>query len=390
MKFLFITWDGPYVSYLDGLFLPILSALGRFGYEFHIFHFSWADPSTIQRIAKACEASGVPYRHVRIPKWPLSLGKLWTLMAAPRRIRRYIKGARISWLMPRTMMPARMVLELRRRNPGIRIVFDADGLPIEERIDFAGLRKGSLRYRMLKRIERDIIRHADRVLTRSNQAIKILTGQYGETVPFFKVLNGRDEGLFKPCPQDKTDGIRRAMGIPTDAFVVIYAGSLGAPYCVDEMKRFHEIIRRQRPDTWLVILSGSPAPWAGSMPRTVVKRVAPNEVPDYLSIGNVALAFRRQTFSMKGVSPIKLGEYFLCGLPVIASGGIGDTDEIFAGQPFCYVLDSLDEGSLGQAAGWALNARRSPTIREFGVIHFGLDAAVTAYRQALQGIKEGQ
>lgn len=290
--------------------------------------------------------------------------------------------------MPRTMMPARMVLSVKKKRPKLKIIFDADGLPIEERVDFTGLRKGSLRYRILKRIERDIIRSSDRVLTRSNQAIKILTRQYGDAVPFFKVLNGRDEGLFKPCPPTRADSIRRAMGIPTDAFVVIYAGSLGAPYCVDEMKRFHELIRRQRPDTWLVILSGSPAPWAGSMPQTVVRRVDPDEVPDHLSIGNVALAFRRQTFSMKGVSPIKLGEYFLCGIPVIASAGIGDTDEILTGQPFCYVLDSLDEESLGLAAGWALNARRSPAIREFGVIHFGLDAAVAAYRQALPGTTE--
>ncbi len=70
-----------------------------------------------------------------------------------------------------------------------------------------------------------------------------------------------------------------------------------------------------------------------------MKSVKSDEVPFYLNAADVAFALRQPTFSMQGVAPIKLGEYLLCGLPVIASKGIGDTDDILKNFQECYLYD---------------------------------------------------
>ena len=54
----------------------------------------------------------------------------------------------------------------------------------------------------------------------------------------------------------------------------------------------------------------------------------------------VITALRRSSFSMRAVAPIKLGEYLLCGLPALASPGVGDTDAIAADAGL--LLDRLD------------------------------------------------
>ena len=71
----------------------------------------------------------------------------------------------------------------------------------------------------------------------------------------------------------------------------------------------------------------------------ILKSVTSDEVPFYLNAADLAFALRQPSFSMQGVAPIKLGEYLLCGLPVIASKGIGDTENILHNFEECYLYD---------------------------------------------------
>lgn len=52
------------------------------------------------------------------------------------------------------------------------------------------------------------------------------------------------------------------------------------------------------------------------------------EVANYLSASDVALALYKQGESKQFLSPIKIGEYWACGLPVLMPAGIGDETSI--------------------------------------------------------------
>ena len=59
-RVLFVTWDGPQVSYLEGLFLPIFKALAERGYLFHVLQFTWGPSDRRSAIARACAEAADP------------------------------------------------------------------------------------------------------------------------------------------------------------------------------------------------------------------------------------------------------------------------------------------------------------------------------------------
>lgn len=120
----------------------------------------------------------------------------------------------------------------------------------------------------------------------------------------------------------------------------------------------------------------------------ILKSVTSDEVPFYLGAADLAFALRQPSFSMQGVAPIKLGEYLLCGLPVIASKGIGDTETILEQFKECYLYNhenSLPEQntSLLAFAENAIFADRNK-IRETAQQFFSLEAAAESYIRVLE------
>ena len=83
---LFITWDGPQTSYLEGLFLPIFKELVSRGYQMHVLQFTWANADVVQRSKITCEAAGIPYRSVPIWRKGGGAGPLLSAIAGRREI----------------------------------------------------------------------------------------------------------------------------------------------------------------------------------------------------------------------------------------------------------------------------------------------------------------
>jgi len=392
MRILFVAWDNPNVNYLEGLFVPIFARLGtQYGHEFHIMQFSWATDERIGFLEGFCRERGIRYTHVAVKLRPVAaIGKYLTLFRGARVLSNYIRQHDISVLMPRSFMPAKMALSIARRHPELQLVYDADGLPIEERVDFAGLRPGSLRYRELKRVEGGMIRTASKILTRTRRAVDFLVSQYKVTShKFFVVKNGRDEEFFVRRDQKQNVALRAQLNIPADAFVLVYCGSLGPQYGVDEMFTIYHQLRTGKECVYFLLLTNNPgfvqARTAGDA-HVVVRQVPFAHIPQHLSIADLAFAIRKPTSSMRGVAPIKLGEYLLMNLPVIASAAIGDTTEMLSGQDFVFLLQEHGAAQLAEAVQWARalprrNLEQRP--RSFGEQYFSLRESVVSYQTAL-------
>src|SRR5690606_2193224 len=167
----------------------------------------------------------------------------------------------INIIMPRSTMPARIAIDIMNSThlSGVKLIFDADGLPIEERVDFAGLKQGSLRYKQLKRIEKAIVEKADVILTRTHHAIAILTEQYKVSLKkFYVVTNGRNESLFNPRRVSDSGSVRESLNIPPDAEVLVYTGSLGPQYGLDQMLYIHRKLLKKNRKYHLLILTNNP------------------------------------------------------------------------------------------------------------------------------------
>jgi glycosyltransferase involved in cell wall biosynthesis len=396
VRLLFVTWDGPQVSYLESLFLPIFSGVRQHGIETSVIQFRWGSEAQREMVARECARHDIPYESVNVLHEWGAIGAALTAALGGRRIRRAVRTIRPDVIMPRSIMPAMAVLAAggRRLAP---LCFDADGLPAEERVEFGGLRQSGLFYRALKAIETAAIMQASSVLVRSDFAAQYLSDHSG--VPrdrFHTVTNGRDPSVFTPgSPSDRLRG-RRDLGISADAPLLIYVGSIGPQYSLNKMITAVRALRQRDARARLLVLTGSPEQARAVISRldetilssTIILRAAPQEVPRFIAAADAGLCFRANTLSMRAVAPVKLGEYLLCGVPVIGTGGIGDTSAAEAAGVF------VSEGMGAEAqADWIVrsvvpqrNDYRS-RARKVGLEAFSVQKSVAEYVAAISSPK---
>ena len=243
----------------------------------------------------------------------------------------------------------------------------------------------------MKSAETKMLKSADAVITRSQKAIDIHIAHIGESFrsKFSVVFNGRDKDVFAYQPHLREEVIQE-LGLK-DELLFVYAGSLGPQYCLTEMLEIFQAYAETREAKFL-ILTGNTAFAEQNIPselkpHVILKSVPAEKVSFYLNGGDVAFGLRKPTFSMQGVAPIKLGEYLLCGLPVIASKGIGDTEKILENFEECYLYDH-SIGLLPQIAQIknfvekAIFVDRN-NIAEKAQHYFSLEAAAESYLKAL-------
>jgi glycosyltransferase involved in cell wall biosynthesis len=269
------------------------------------------------------------------------------------------------------------------------ILFDADGFAADEKVEFGSLSARGPTYRILRRVEASTVRAADSVIVRSAAAARILAGRAGIGPERFHVVaNGRDETLFHPHDEATRLAVRRELGIDAAAPLAVYAGSVGPQYRFDLIRDFAEALARRRPDSRLLVLSGSPelaeAELAGAPLAPVFLRAPPERVGRYLAAADIGLAFRADSFSVQGVAPVKLGEYLLCGVPAVGNAAVGDTAAATAAGLF---FD--DSAGVDAAAQWLVDEvlpRREAfrdRARQAGLEGFSLRRSIEDYLAAI-------
>jgi len=76
-----------------------------------------------------------------------------------------------------------------------------------------------------------------------------------------------------------------------------------------------------------------------------ISKVAPSEVPKYLSAADAAISFIKPCYSKLSSSPTKIAEYLISGVPVITNRGVGDVAETIEQHKTGAVLNEFDEKS---------------------------------------------
>lgn len=397
MNILFVTWDGPQVTYLEGLFAPIFQGLRAHGFHVHVLQFTWADAARTSQTRLRCEELGVGYEVRRIWRRPRSLGALLTAVWGAVHVRNAIRRHAVDLVLARSVLPALACLLGLYRQP-TPFVFDADGLPLDEMVDFSGLSPRSLTYRVLRDVEAQAVRSASSVMTRSAAASQTLWARAGAGTPygkFFVVKNGRDVARYRDLGAPDRARVKDALGIAPGAPLIVYCGSLGPKYCLLQMLAVFRGIRESRADARLLVLTSSPEYFAAATTdamRTGVlcASAAPEAVASYLSAADLGLALIEPAYSMHAASAVKVAEYLLCGVPVIANRGIGDVDAILDTECGFIMADVNDSEAAKAAGAWFLTQAlpQRETVRRacvrLGQQHFSLEQAITSYSTALR------
>ena len=391
---LFISWDGPQTNYMEGLFLPIFNEIqNQSEFIFHIIQFTWKSEEQINVIREKADDYSIFYTAQPVYRKPnVVLGSLYSIHKGIKFIQNYIEKNDIDIVMPRSTMPAIMVNQLKNRK--FDVLYDADGLPLEERVDFLELHQGSLQYKFLKKQELKMLVNSDAVITRSKKAINIHLNTIGEKSleKFYKVINGRNICFFKPNDLARSR-IRKELNIDDDSKLFVYSGSLGPQYGWEDMIAIFSKYHEKHSTAKFLILTGNINYATKRIPleiidNVIVKNVSFAHVPHYLSASDMAFALREPKYSMKGVAPIKLGEYLLMGLPTIASKGVGDTEDILKKVPGCFIYNHHSSKSLETVLEFIekseFNLRKE--IRAIGIDSFSLEKSAASYIKPLNSL----
>ena len=81
-----------------------------------------------------------------------------------------------------------------------------------------------------------------------------------------------------------------------------------------------------------------------------VLAAAPSDVPSYLSASDAGLAFIEPCFSKLASSPTKYAEYLGCGLPIVISAGIGDSDALVTREEVGALVSNFSDREYVNAA----------------------------------------
>lgn len=397
MRVLFVTWDSGAVDYLSSLFFPTFEALAARGIAVHTLQGTWGDAQSVAAVGADAYARGLRYQAVRMPAQGRRARTPAMVARMAREIVRYVRNEAIDVIMPRAMVPGVMVQLAAPGLRGRRIVWDADGLPADERVDFAGWSPKGPRYGLMRGVERMMLHRADAIMVRTAHAARILrerAGRKGQSLQIDVVPNGRDANVYAPSSNAR-EAIRAQEGILPDAPVVISVGSLGPQYYPQEQADIVAALLSQDAQAHAVFLTAQQAQMREALTargvdlgRVILQRVPAADVPRWLAAADAGLALRKPAFSQQAVCPLKVGEYLLAGLPVIATTGVGDLDTQLDDQSSLRLHSehSMDAASIAK---WIRHiAPLSPSLqthcRTLGMQHFSLDAAVDGYVQLLR------
>ena len=196
--------------------------------------------------------------------------------------------------------------------------------------------------------------------------------------------------VFKPFSAEVREEQRKLWEIPSDAFVLLYSGSVGTNYRTDLVLKFFKKLKEKKSNAYLAFLSHSDhALIEAEITKAGVPmedcRINSSEYKDVyknLMVGDVGIIMYDLGFSVIGRSPTKLGEYWSSGLTCLSAKDIGDLKTIVSAYPNSGVLiDSLeDEEAYEKGIEEILDLKvNKEKLRAYAYDYFSLEDGVQGY-----------
>lgn len=394
---LVISYNGVLEPIVQSQVLPYLRRLGCDGYRFVLVSFEkWTRPRGRMRQAIAemrgkLARDGIRWHPLRYHKRPTVPATVWDIWCGSWTAAWLVWRHRIRVIHARASIAAIMAM-LPMRLFRCRLIYDIRGLNAEEYVDGSGWSRRSMRYRVLKRLERALMLRASENIVLSETASTLITGEH--YVPGTRHLNV----TVIPTCVDVERFARRSGNGHRGGLTVMYLGSLGTWYLLDEMVQFVAALHRAAPFAVQMRCLTQSDPrlmtsvWAraGLPPDALrVQRVEHEDVPRHVAQGDVGLCFVKPSLSKQASYPTKIGEYLACGLPVVINARLSDCDRFIERHRVGVVVDPLARSGyetacrrLGQLLeeGDALRARCRRVAEE----HLALAVGVRSYQAIYQ------
>jgi glycosyltransferase involved in cell wall biosynthesis len=311
-------------------------------------------------------ASGIHWHPIKAWKRLRSVGFWFDRSNALACARRLVADQKVDIVHCRSFLAGTLGRKLKSRN--VRFLYDMRGLWSLEKRD-----KGTIRnpwmFKVAHGLEQKLFRDADHIVSLTHAGRRHLVDA-GVDVPINVIPTCVDLEHFKR--KHKAVESPDSVGASAKSLNVVSAGTLGVGYLAEEMFRFAAILKSTWSDASFRILTGSNRKQVVSAAENAglsatclsISRVAPEVVSHELSTADVGLCFVNPTEAKVASCPTKLGEYLACGLPVVATDGVGDVSGILQSNRVGVVVQHDDESSWQNVVEQLAKLLRDPELRK--------------------------
>ncbi len=367
------------------LVLPVVHGLAERGEEVFLVTYDkpadTADAESTATVRRELERRGIRWKNLVYHKRPRNVSTAWDILRGVLFGAWWIVRHRIRVVHARTYVGGIVGWLLGLFLP-VRVVFHNEGFWPEEQLDNRIWQPTSAGYRLASWIARSMYRRADAIVALSRRARSAILSD-----PVV-ARRGRAIAVVGSCID--VDRFERRSGAAAEGDVgLIYLGSLGGRYLVDELFDFMRVAKTHVPRTRLRIATRSDR--EALLARAAARGIAPgdieigpadaDEVPALLRRHHAAVFLLAEGRSNIATSATKVGEYLAAGLPVAVTPNCGDVDLIVSETRTGTVVREHTEAAYGAALRDLLDLIRDPELpsrcREAAVRHYGLEQAVS-------------
>lgn len=402
-KVLYITYDGLTDPLGQSQVLPYLVGLSRHGYEFTILSFEKKDRFARFEnvIRKITSEAGIRWVPLSFTSRPPIISKFYDAVRLRRKAFALHREYKFDMVHCRSYVAAETGLAMKKRF-GVKFFFDMRGFWADEKKDAGTWNQDSFIFRRVyghyKKKESAFIAEADHIISLTDAGKKEILKWpcYDSSIPLSVIPCCSDMDHFSLIRAGEKEEGRRKLGLPTDAFVLSYLGSVGAWYMLDEMLAFFSVLRKEYKNArFLFITHSSPKLIRDKLPvysipeaDIMIVEASRQEVPLFTKASDINISFIKPVFSKLSSSPTKLGEVLAMGIPVIVNSGVGDVEPIVNNSGGGYVIHEFNEESYKAAveAIPALLKKDPAVIRENILPVYSLENGVQKYLQAYESV----
>ncbi|HPW66788.1 MAG TPA: glycosyltransferase [Salinivirgaceae bacterium] len=347
-RIVYLTYDGLTDSLGQSQIIPYLKGLSKLNNKITIVSAEKNEAflRKSEEIKSILDQNKIAWIPIKYTKKPPVLSTVNDIYKLSKKLKKIYKNEGFDIVHCRSYITSIVGLKFKKRY-GVKFIFDMRGFWADERIDGNIWNLSNPLYRLVykyfKNKEKEFIENADHVVSLTNTAIKTINSDFG-----VKILNTRysvipccaDLDHFQKTDKSKTDRDtwRKKLGIEQDTFVLTYLGSLGTWYLTEEMVIFFKIlVTKFCPNSVFLVVTHDnieiihKSAIKHQLPLDLIKTIHADrsQLPEILSVSDVAVSFIKPSFSKKASSPTKLAELFGLGIPVFSNIGVGDIEDYY-------------------------------------------------------------
>jgi len=396
---LYISYDGMTDPLGQSQVIPYLEGLAERGFLFTLISFEKPERYTRlgKQISVQLQKSNIQWVPLTYHKSPPVLSTLYDLWKLKKLAKQLYKEHKYQIVHCRSYIASLTGVYLKQKY-GLKFIFDMRGFWADERVEGGmwNLKNPAFKliYSYFKKKERQFLQQADYTIILTENAKQFIESQKIKGISPVQVIPCcADLELFNPerIEERQIADLRKELGIKEDEFILLYLGSLGTWYKLDEMIRFYKSLLTYKPTAKFLIITkenqdnllNEIQQMGVSADKVLIRSAERQEVPLYISLAHCGIFFYKTTFSRKATSPTKQGEIMGMGIPVICNKGVGDTADIIQNTASGVVIADFTEQNYAAVCATIdkLLAIDKKDIRTAAESYYALEKGINAYGQ---------